>query len=115
MTPAQFIFDSIQKASSLPVPFVKHSDTSREAAEAIEPKVNKLQGQVMTFIHSTSLLGATDQEIQDALGMSGSTERPRRRELEIMGRIVNSGATRKQANGRNATVWIAKEFSNVQA
>lgn len=116
MTSAQFIFDSIAKASSLPVPtapYVPHSDTSREAAEQIIPKIGKLQGIILEQIRKTGLLGATDLEIQNVLDMDGNTERPRRRELEIMGKIVDSGLRRKTATNRNAVVWIAKEFSNV--
>ena len=116
MNHAQFIFDSIAKASSLPVPtapYVPHSDTSREAAEMIAPKVNKLQGLILDHVKKTGLLGATDLEIQTALEMDGNTERPRRRELEIMGKIVDSGLRRRTAANRNAAVWIAKEFANV--
>lgn len=116
MSMASFIFESISKASSLPVPtapYVKHSETSKEAAEAIEPKVSALQGMVLKYIQSKGLLGATDQEVQTALGMTGNTQRPRRRELEIMRLIVDTKITRKSASGRNATVWIAKEFAHV--
>lgn len=111
-----FLFKELSRITGMPdptAPYVTRSVTSKEAAEAIRPKVNALQAKVFDAIYSKGLFGATDSEIQDALKMEGSTERPRRRELEIMGKIVNSGTSRKQENGRNATVWIATELANV--
>lgn len=49
--------------------------------------------------------GLTDQELQDALGLDGSTERPRRQELERSGAIVDSGTTRRTRSGAMAIVW----------
>jgi hypothetical protein len=40
--------------------------------------------------------------------MAGSTERPRRRELEEAGWIRDSGRTRKTASGHDAIVWLAR-------
>lgn len=112
-----FLFKELSRVTGMPdptAPYVTHSVTSRDAAEAIRPKINALQTKVFDFIGGKGLLGATDQEIQDALEMNGSTERPRRRELEIMGLIVNSGQTRRKTDkGQFSTVWIATEFANV--
>jgi hypothetical protein len=49
--------------------------------------------------------GATDEELQVALGLDGSTERPRRGELAKGGLVVESGATRLTRSGKHAIVW----------
>jgi hypothetical protein len=51
--------------------------------------------------------GLTDEEIEDALGIGGNTERPRRKELEEAGLILDSGATRPTSTGKAAIVWVA--------
>jgi DNA-binding IclR family transcriptional regulator len=51
--------------------------------------------------------GMTDEEIQRALKLNPSTERPRRIELVQAGKVRDSGRTRKTASGRAATVWAA--------
>jgi hypothetical protein len=51
--------------------------------------------------------GLTDEEIEDALGIGGNTERPRRKKLEEAGLILDSGATRPTSTGKAAIVWVA--------
>lgn len=79
--------------------------TSQAAAERIEPNASSLRALVLDYIRTSG--GATDEEIQVALGMAGNTERPRRRELEQAGLIQDSGTTRRTASGRMAVVWVA--------
>ena len=52
------------------------SPTSRGAAEAIEPRAHTLAAMVYQFILNRSTRGATDKEVQQALGMSVSTQVP---------------------------------------
>jgi len=61
---------------------------------------------VLGFIKERNHDGATDNEIQRALLMSGNTERPRRIELLRMGCIMASGQTRPTSKGRQAAVWM---------
>lgn len=88
------------------------SPTSREAAKSIRPSAKHLRERVYAVIKSCGEYGATDEEIQKALGMEGNTERPRRRELEIEGRIskIRLGpdiySMRVTESGRYATVWV---------
>ena len=42
--------------------------------------------------------GKTDAEIQEILGLSGSTERPRRGELVQQGLVVDSGERRDRSS-----------------
>jgi len=93
-----------------PAPSVRGSETSEAAAREIEPDTGKLRGAVLGFLRGRGAAGATDEEVQAGLGMGGSTERPRRRELEKAGLVIASGAVRKTGSGRTATVWVAREF-----
>jgi hypothetical protein len=93
-----------------PPPSQRHSETSQEAAEAIEPTVAGLRGRVLTFLLARGEHGATDEEIQVALEMNPSTERPRRVELWYAGLIVNSSETRLTSSGRRASIWVAARW-----
>ena len=87
-------------------PSVSHSLTSMKAAQEIRPSKAKLQIQVLEAIkHSAD--GLTDEECQRVTGLQGSTQRPRRIELEIAGLIKNSGRTRETMSGRAAVIWVA--------
>ena len=50
--------------------------------------------------------GMTDEEIQDALRMNPSTQRPRRVELVEGGWIVDSQRRRRTRARRDAVVWV---------
>lgn len=92
-------------------PPASNPTTSRAAAEAIEPTAATLRRQVLDFIESCGDRGATDCEIQAALGMSGDTQRPRRWELSDCESplIVDSGLRRRTERGREAIVWRVKK------
>jgi len=92
----------------LETPFQPHSDTSREAAELIEPDAATLRGQVLGFIRLCGSRGATDDEIQVGLDMNPSTERPRRVELWNANLIERTDARRPTRSGRQAAVWMAR-------
>ncbi len=87
------------------LPYQQHSATSREAARSMEHDARTLRQQVLDYIRDQGIYGATDEEVQDALGMNPSTQRPMRVELMKMGRIAING-TRKTKSGRLASVWI---------
>ena len=89
-------------------PFQRHSETSREAAKAIYPKVGTLRRRVYDFILMRDKYGATDFEIEHYENIPGSTVRPRRRELELAGLIVATNMRRLTASGRRAVVWVAE-------
>lgn len=88
-------------------PYQSHSITSAAAAGSIARELAiTLRERVYQYIRSRGPLGATDDEIQVALQMEGSTERPRRVELHNAGRIINSGNKRETRSGRRAVVWV---------
>lgn len=88
-------------------PFQKHSETSRDAAENIEPRAGTLRAKVLAYLRDRGGNGATDLEMQDALGLGGSTQRPRRVKLVELGLAVDSGDVRVTESGRKAVVWRA--------
>lgn len=88
-------------------PAVWRSDTSRAAAESIRPTAQTLRNAVLLSIAARGDYGATDEELQVALSMNPSTQRPRRVELCDAGKVADSGRTRRTRSGRAATVWVA--------
>ena len=83
-----------------PPPYQRHSDTSKAAAERIEPKAGSLRAKVLAYLRVEG--PSTDKEIQAGLNMQGSTQRPRRIELVESGHVVDSGERRDRS-----TVWVA--------
>jgi len=86
-------------------PAVNGSATSAAAADSLGPKtLNAMQAKVLRFLETCGAFGATDEEMQLALGMNPSTQRPRRIELARRGLVVMCG-TRRTASGQVARVW----------
>ena len=93
-------------------PYVRHSDTSRQAALSILPNAGSLQREVYECLLDAGTYGLTDAEIQSQLNMRGDTQRPRRVELCRKGLVFNSGRERKlDGTVRAARVWLAREMS----
>jgi hypothetical protein len=88
-------------------PYQRHSDTSREAAELIEPRINTLRRKVLDYWRKVRL--STDEQAQDALEMNPSTERPRRGELFDQGYLRDSGKRALTKSGRRAVLWEITE------
>jgi hypothetical protein len=81
--------------------------TSLAAADAIKPTADTLRRLVLDFLVLSGKYGATDEEMQLALGMPGNTQRPRRVELAHAGHIVMAPEMRRTRAGRLANVWRA--------
>jgi transcription initiation factor IIE alpha subunit len=69
--------------------------TSILAAEKALPRSGTKRRRVYDYIVNRGLHGATDDEIQDALGIDGNTVRPTRGGLVEDGHIIDTGTTRK--------------------
>ncbi len=91
-------------------PYVKGSETSREAAEKIEPKKITMQAVILTFFGSRMAFGATVDEVERTLGMLHQSAGARVRELVLAGKLVDSEQTRKTRSGRNAVVWVLPQY-----
>ena len=88
-------------------PSQRHSRTSRAAAGSIKPRIGPLHRRILDFLDRRGSLGATDEEMQQVLDMAANTQRPRRRELQLAGRVEDSGAERLTKAARRAVVWIS--------
>jgi hypothetical protein len=88
-------------------------DTSAAAAVSIESAKDTQRALVFSTIRSAGISGRTDDELQDVLGLDGSSERPRRWELWKLGLIDilrdDDGAAirRLTRTNRRAVVWVA--------
>jgi hypothetical protein len=79
--------------------------TSIAAANNALPKTGSLRRKVYEYILAQGLRGATDQEVENALHLDGNTVRPTRLSLIKDGYILDTGTTRKNANGNECIVW----------
>lgn len=92
--------------TNLPL-FQTHSPTSRAAWIGSRPKAGTLRGVLLAHIEFVGEHGATDEEMQQALGIDPNTQRPRRVELHEGGMIADSNKRRPTRSGRGAVVWVA--------
>lgn len=83
-------------------------DTSREAAEAIEMSVGHLQRIALRAIRSAGSRGLTTNELASVVRIDRDSIQPRTSELRERGLIRDSGARRRNATGKNAIVWVAR-------
>jgi hypothetical protein len=89
------------------VPHVAGSETSKQAADRVRSKVERDKDQIEAWL---KVFGpATDQMIQDALGMDGSSERPRRIDLVNELRVVDSGLKMLTRSESWAVAWTVRK------
>lgn len=81
-------------------------DTSRAAAEAIAENATTLRASVYRFIRARRYGGATDDEVEQGMGLRHETASSRRRELVLTGHVRWSGEYRDTRRGRKARVWV---------
>ena len=86
-------------------PFQKHSTTSKEAARAVAGRLGRMEREVLALFDYAKKYppGWTDAELIERFGTQ--SVRPRRIFLTAIGKLRDSGTTRKTRTGRNATVW----------
>ncbi|MFZ2492119.1 MAG: hypothetical protein WA208_11590 [Thermoanaerobaculia bacterium] len=92
------------------VPYAKGSDTSRDAATAVQKRVRLQRAEVLDCIRGAREYGRTWDEIVGVLDCS-PTANGRITELRDGGDIVDSGRRRLTRRGSPAVVWIAREFA----
>lgn len=84
-------------------------DTSWAAAASFTPeRLTAMQGDVLAFFRQRGPHGATDAELEAALGYrypGFSTLRKRRSELKQAGWLRDSGQRRKNAGGSSMILW----------
>lgn len=86
----------------------RNVDTSIAAAEALAPKLGRLQRMAENAIREAGWLGLTADELAERLGMDRWSIQPRTSELKRKGLIRDSGQRRPNSTGKRAIVWIAR-------
>ena len=97
--------------------YVDGSDTSQAAAHSMRRVSGQQRAAVLAFLRGRGSHGATDDEVEAALRLASSSERPRRRELELETPplVVRTLERRKTRRGRTAAVYVAAEYAETQA
>ena len=87
-------------------------DTSIAAADAIAPKLGRLQRLAETTIRAAGPDGLTADELAARLEMERWSIQPRTTELSRKGMIRASGRRRRNVTGKAAIVWVAPAFAS---
>jgi hypothetical protein len=90
-------------------PGYSNPTTSKDAAETMKPKASALRLRVLAELQLRADVGATCDELEQAMDLSHQTASARLREMALKGTIVDSGKKRLTRSGRAAIVWHAKE------
>lgn len=91
--------------------FKGEAETGREAAEAIAPRLGRLQRMVREAVTARGAEGLTPEEAADLHGVDRVSLQPRFSELKAKGLIVDSGRRRRNgSSGKAAVVWCLPEF-----
>lgn len=85
----------------------RNVDTSIAAADALSPKLGRLQRMAENAIRDAGWLGLTADELAARLAMDRWSIQPRTSELRRKGLIRDSGQRRPNCTGKLAIVWIA--------
>lgn len=86
-------------------PAARGTDTSRQAAEAVKPRVVSLQERVLEILKDGD--GMTADEVAGVMEESVLAIRPRVAELHKLGKIADTGERRANESGHKAVVWKA--------
>ena len=86
----------------------RNVDTSIAAADALAPKLGRLQRMAEATIRDAGIIGLTADELATRLDMDRWSIQPRTTELKRKGLIRDSGKRRPNSTGKQAIVWIAK-------
>ncbi len=81
-------------------------DTSIAAADALAPKLGRLQRMAQGAIRAAGAHGLTADELAARLEMDRWSIQPRTSELKRKGLIRDSGKRRPNCTGKAAIVWV---------
>ena len=85
----------------------RNVETSVAAADALAPKLGRLQQMAKSAICDAGTQGLTADELAARLDMDRWSIQPRTSELKRKGLILDSGQRRPNVTGKLAIVWIA--------
>lgn len=98
---------TVIEGSTKGITFSNGTDTSGIAADSVKKSAVSMEEQVLRFIQGRGFTGATDDEVEVALGLRHQTASARRRGLVVQGLVKASRRRRKTRTGRPATVWVS--------
>lgn len=78
--------------------------TSIAAAHRVLPRTGSIRRRI--YDHLIAVGGATDEELEDALHISGNSIRPSRGSLVDDGLVIDTGTERTTRSGNPAIVWM---------
>jgi hypothetical protein len=90
------------------------TDTSLEAARAVQPDATAIRARVLADIRRRGTVGATPSECAQRLKLHILSVRPRTTELKEQGLIVDSKKRRKNSRDNNEIVWVAVDAARVE-
>ena len=108
----------VKPSVSIPNPPSHHNappGTSHVAAHRVSAKAKSLRSAVLDVLTWRGAIGATDQEMQEVLGLPPNTQTPRRWELVNAGRVIASKLRRPTRSGCPATVWVLACYADAAA
>lgn len=105
------LFEEAKADLPLSAPYARGSDTSKAAAESIEPASGTLRARVLGTIKSMREYGMTCDEVEQTTHLTHQTASARVHELHKLGAIRDSGRRRNTRSGRKATVWVDQEHA----
>lgn len=85
----------------------RNVQTSMEAADALAPKLGRLQRLALATVRNAGWIGLTADELAALLEMDRYSIQPRTSELKRKGLIRDSGLRRHNCTGKLAIVWVA--------
>ncbi|SMQ68895.1 hypothetical protein SAMN06297468_1167 [Altererythrobacter xiamenensis] len=85
----------------------RNVETSIAAAEALTPKLGRLQRMAHAAIRDAGFIGLTADELAVRLDMDRYSIQPRTSELKRKGMIRDCGQRRPNSSGKMAIVWVA--------
>lgn len=93
------------------LPYAKGSPTSEAASVSHASHAAAQQARVLAYLQSCRFDGSTDLAGEEALGLDGSSYRPRRIRLCELGLVVLTDEKRLTPSGKMAGVYVAREFA----
>jgi len=86
-------------------PYEKTSVTSKQAADSVSTSACNMRTKVYNLVELAHEHGMTCDEVEEHTGMRHQSCSARIRELVLLGRLVDTGTSRKTRSGRNARVY----------
>lgn len=93
------------------VPYQRFSDTSRDAAAAMESEAGRLRQLVIEAYKAAGPAGLSADQCAEKVGESILAIRPRVSECFMAGQLVKTGRRAQNDSGLSARVLVAREYA----